>query len=106
MISGGRMGIVDLSFMSTIKWSLAYPVAFQLAKVELSTRGVSAMTPTKIPTGKYYWGLGASLLTLLIGGWLILAPFALGYQNGNSGSWTAMPQNDVWAGCGVVLVSL
>lgn len=64
------------------------------------------MTPTRISVGKYYWGMGASVITLLTGGWLILAPFALGYQAGNAGSWTDMTMNDFWVGCGVVLVSL
>jgi hypothetical protein len=63
------------------------------------------MTPTRIRVGKYYWGMGASLITLLGGGWLVLAPFALGYQAGNTGGWTDMTQNDVWAGIGVVLLS-
>ena len=64
------------------------------------------MTPTRIPLGKYYWGMGASLITLLTGGWLILAPFALGYQAHNTGSWTDMTENDVWVGAGVVILSV
>lgn len=63
------------------------------------------MGSTHIPMGKYYWGIGASLLTLLAGGWLILAPFALGYQAGNSGSWTATTMNDFWVGIGLVIVA-
>src|SRR5579884_4064115 len=61
---------------------------------------------TRVSVGKYYWGMGASLVTLLTGGWLVLAPFALGYQAHNSGSWTDMTQNDIWFGIGAVLVSL
>ena len=64
------------------------------------------MTPTRIPVGKYYWGMGASLITLLTGGWLILAPFALGYQAQHTGSWTDMTENDVWVGAGVVILSM
>jgi len=36
MISGGKVGMADLSFISMITWSPAYPVSPQLAKVELS----------------------------------------------------------------------
>lgn len=64
------------------------------------------MTRTRINVGKYYWGMGASLLALLTGAWLVLAPFALGYQAHNTGSWTDMTMNDFWVGCGVVLVSV
>ena len=63
------------------------------------------MTPTRIGIGKYYWGIGASLIALLAGGWLIVAPFALGYQAGNTGGWTDMTHNDVWVGIGVVILS-
>jgi hypothetical protein len=61
---------------------------------------------TRVSLGEYYWGLGASLLTLLAGGWLILAPFALGYQAGTTGGWTDMTQNDFWVGCGLVLIAV
>ena len=64
------------------------------------------MTPTRITVGKYYWGMGASLVTLLTGGWLILAPFALGFQAHTAGSWTDMTENDLWVGAGVVLLSV
>jgi hypothetical protein len=38
------------------------------------------MLITRPTLGKYLVGMGASLLLFLAGGWLILAPFALGYQ--------------------------
>jgi hypothetical protein len=63
------------------------------------------MKPTHIPVGKYYWGIGACLLTLLTGLWLILAPFALRYQSGNTGAWAATTMNDFWVGIGVAIVA-
>lgn len=64
----------------------------------------TAMTPTRVPIGKYCWGLGASALALLTGAWLILAPFALGYQS-YSASWTSATKNDFWFGIGIVVIS-
>src|SRR5437764_15103110 len=67
---------------------------------------MSARTaPTTITLGKYFWGLGASLLALLIGAWLMVAPFALGYQPYGD-SWTGATTNDFWLGLAVVVVSL
>lgn len=60
----------------------------------------------RVSLGKYYWGMAASVIMLLTGGWLVLAPFALGYQAHNTGSWTDMTQNDIWFGIGTVIVSL
>ena len=58
-----------------------------------------------VELGRYYWGLGAALLGLLAGAWLMLAPFALGYQP-SGGSWGDATRNDFWAGLAVVLLSL
>jgi len=38
------------------------------------------MHTTRPSLGKYICGMAASLIIFLAGGWLILAPFALGYQ--------------------------
>ncbi len=38
------------------------------------------MQKTRPSLGKYICGMAASLVIFLAGGWLILAPFALGYQ--------------------------
>ncbi len=61
-------------------------------------------TPRRVPLSRYYWGLGACLLTLLTGAWLILAPFALGYQ-AYGAAWTSATKNDFWFGLGIVVVS-
>ena len=63
------------------------------------------MTKRRVALSTHYWGITASVITLLTGGWLILAPFALGYQR-YSGSWTNATKNDFWFGIGVVVVSL
>lgn len=53
----------------------------------------------------YCWTIGAALATLLAGAWLILAPFALGYQPA-TGVWTPATANDVWCGALLVVVAL
>ena len=45
------------------------------------------MRATSISLAKYAWALAASLISLIAGGWLVLAPFALGYQPYGA-SWT------------------
>lgn len=55
--------------------------------------------------GGHLWGFGASVVTLLAGAWLVLAPFALGYQPYGAG-WANQTHNDFWVGLGVILVSL
>jgi hypothetical protein len=62
------------------------------------------MQTSNIRPGKYFWGIGATLTTLLIGGWLMLAPFALGYQPYGA-SWVGQTENDFWLGLGLVVVS-
>jgi len=47
----------------------------------------------------------ASAVAALAGGWLILAPFALGYRP-RSGSWDHATEVDVWTGVGIVVVGL
>ncbi len=50
--------------------------------------------------GPYYGAIAAALLLVLVGGWLLLAPWALGYQPVGGGA--TATGNDVL--CGVVLV--
>lgn len=63
------------------------------------------MTTAKVHLSKYFWGLAASLVTLLAGAWLMLAPFALGYQPYGAG-WIDKTNNDFWFGLGILVVSL
>ena len=62
--------------------------------------------PSTQPTlGKYLVGMGASLLLGLSGGWLILAPFALGYQPYGA-DWVNQTTNDFATGMPVAVVAL
>jgi flagellar biosynthesis/type III secretory pathway M-ring protein FliF/YscJ len=63
------------------------------------------METQQISLGKHFWGLGVSFLTLLVGGWLMIAPYALGYQPYGS-SWLAQTKNDFWTGLAVAIFSL
>jgi hypothetical protein len=54
--------------------------------------------------GRHLWGLVASLLTLVAGAWLMLAPFALGYQP-YSADWISQTHDDFWVGLGVIIFS-
>jgi hypothetical protein len=60
---------------------------------------------TRVTIGKYIWGMAASLIILLAGGWLILAPFALGYQ-AYGADWVSQTTNDFWVGIPVAVVAL
>ncbi len=62
------------------------------------------MATPHVHLGRHLWGLGASLLTLVAGAWLMLAPFALGYQNYGA-DWISQTHDDFWVGLGVVIVS-
>src|SRR5215472_16468976 len=66
---------------------------------------VSHMSTTRLTLGKYLCGMAASLVIGLAGGWLILAPFALGYQPYGA-SWTNQTINDFVMGISVVVVAL
>ncbi|HEX5502337.1 MAG TPA: hypothetical protein VFW96_06915 [Thermomicrobiales bacterium] len=59
----------------------------------------------QVDLGKHFWALGVGLVTLLVGAWLMIAPFALGYQPYGAG-WADGTIVDFWFGLGVVLVSL
>ncbi len=61
------------------------------------------MVAWKVSIGKYFVGITASLLALLAGGWLMLAPFAIGFQAG--GDWTKATKIDVFTGAGVAAVA-
>ncbi len=63
------------------------------------------MKTRQIRPGKYIWGMGVSLVLLIAGAWLILAPFALGYQ-AYGASWADQTWNDFWVGIGAVVVAL
>ncbi|MGI9048561.1 MAG: hypothetical protein ACR2GU_04165 [Rubrobacteraceae bacterium] len=54
---------------------------------------------------KYVIGAVGALLGFLGGIWLVLAPFALGYQ-ATGDSWTNATRNDVWFGIGLAIVSI
>ena len=49
-------------------------------------------------------GLGWSLLAGLTGGWLVLAPWALGQQGG--GDWTTVTKNEFGSGLGLILLAV
>jgi len=49
-------------------------------------------------------GLGWSLVAGLTGGWLVLAPWALGQQGG--GDWTTVTRNEVGSGAGLILLAV
>ena len=62
--------------------------------------------PISQPTlGKYLVGMGASLILFLAGGWLILSPFALGYQPYGA-DWVSQTTNNFATGIPVAVVAL
>lgn len=63
------------------------------------------MPTTRPILGKYLCGMVASLIVGLAGGWLILAPFALGYQPYGA-DWVSQTTNDVATGISVAVVAL
>ena len=63
------------------------------------------MPTTRPMLGKYLCGMVASLIVGLAGGWLILAPFALGYQPYGA-DWVSQTTNDVATGIPVAVVAL
>jgi hypothetical protein len=60
---------------------------------------------TRPAIGKYVCGMAASLIIFLAGGWLILAPFALGYQPYGA-SWASQTTNHFVVGICVAVVAL
>lgn len=63
------------------------------------------MRTTRLTLSKYICGMVASLVIFLAGGWLILAPFALGYQPYGA-DWTSQTTNDFATGIPVAVVAL
>ena len=63
------------------------------------------MKTTRLTLGKYLWGMAASLILFLSGGWLILASFALGYQPYGA-DWVSQTTNDFATGIPVAVVAL
>ena len=63
------------------------------------------MRTTQPALGKYICGMVASLVIALAGGWLILAPFALGYQPYGA-DWVSQTVNDFAMGIPVAVVGL
>jgi hypothetical protein len=60
---------------------------------------------TRATLGKYICGMAASLIIFLAGGWLILAPFALGYQ-AYGADWVSQTTNNFVVGICVAVVAL
>ena len=54
---------------------------------------------------KYLIGMVGALAGMLIGGWLMLAPFALAYQPSGA-EWANPTYTDFWSGLAIVVVSL
>ncbi|HXZ04814.1 MAG TPA: hypothetical protein VEH81_08270 [Ktedonobacteraceae bacterium] len=63
------------------------------------------MNTTRFSLGKYVCGMAASLIIFLAGGWLILAPFALGYQPYGA-DWVSQTTNSFVMGICVAVVAL
>src|SRR5437868_15210546 len=63
------------------------------------------MQTTRPSIGKYVCGIAASLIIFLAGGWLVLAPFALGYQPYGA-DWVSQTTNDFATGIPVAVVAL
>ena len=54
---------------------------------------------------KYLIGMVGALAGMLVGGWLMLAPFALAYQPSGAG-WADPTYTDFWSGVAILVVSL
>ncbi len=63
------------------------------------------MQTTRSSLSKYVCGMAASLIIFLAGGWLILAPFALGYQPYGA-DWVSQTTNSFVMGICVAVVAL
>ena len=63
------------------------------------------MSVTRPSLGKYICGMVASLAIFLAGGWMILAPFALGYQPSGA-DWVSQTTNNFIVGICVAVVAL
>ena len=54
---------------------------------------------------KYLIGMAGALAGMLVGGWLMLAPFALAYQFSGA-EWADPTYTDFWSGLAILVVSL
>jgi hypothetical protein len=63
------------------------------------------MPKTRPTLARYVIGMVTSLIIFFAGGWLILAPFALGYQPYGA-SWVSQTTNDFSTGIPVAVVAL
>ena len=63
------------------------------------------MPKTQPFLGKYLVGMVVSLIIFLAGGWLILAPFALGYQPYGA-DWVSQTTNNLVVGICIAVVAL
>ncbi len=63
------------------------------------------METTRPSLGKYVCGMAASLIIFLAGGWLILAPFALGYQPYGA-DWASQTTNSFVMGICIAVIAL
>lgn len=63
------------------------------------------MRTRQLTVSKYICGMVASLIIFLAGGWLVLAPFALGYQPYGA-DWVSQTTNDFVTGISVAVVAL
>ncbi len=63
------------------------------------------MKTTRPSLAKFVCGMAASLIIFLAGGWLILAPFALGYQPYGT-DWVSQTTNSFVVGICVAVVAL
>lgn len=63
------------------------------------------MPKTRPTLARYVIGMVTSLIIFFAGGWLILAPFALGYQPWGA-SWVSQTTNDFSTGIPVAVVAL
>jgi hypothetical protein len=63
------------------------------------------MKTTRPSLGKFVCGMAASLIIFLAGGWLILAPFALGYQPYGA-DWVSQTTNSFVVGICLAVVAL
>jgi hypothetical protein len=54
---------------------------------------------------KYLIGMVGALAGMLIGGWLMLAPFALAYQSSGA-EWADPTYTDFWSGLAILVISL
>ena len=63
------------------------------------------MKSSTVTLSKHFFGLAGSLIILMLGGWLMLSPYALGFQPYGT-SWNEQTQVTFWTGLGVAVLAL